>query len=189
MTKRVLVSGLNVAKVLHDFVNREALPGTGVSETTFWTRVDQIVRDLTPKSRALLEVRDEMQGKIDGWHKARKGQPFDPVAYKGMLAEIGYLLPEGPDFAVDTTAVDAEIGSIAGPQLVVPVTNARYALTPPTHAGAASTTPCTAPTCCPRMTGQRVAAATIPCAAPRYSPGPSASSTRWRRLPRARMPR
>ena len=128
MTERVLVGGLSVAKVLYDFVNREALPGTGVSETAFWTRLDRIVHDLSPKNRALLKVRDEMQAKIDAWHQARKGQPFDLAAYKVMLAEIGYLLPEGPDFAVDTANVDAEIAHIAGPQLVVPVTNARYAL-------------------------------------------------------------
>jgi malate synthase len=128
MTERVLVGGLSVAKVLYDFVNREALPGTGVAETAFWTRLDRIVHDLSPKNRALLKVRDEMQAKIDAWHQARKGQPFDLAAYKVMLAEIGYLLPEGPDFAVDTANVDAEIAHIAGPQLVVPVTNARYAL-------------------------------------------------------------
>jgi malate synthase len=128
MTERVLVEGLSVAKVLYDFVNREALPGTGLSETAFWTRLDRIVHDLSPKNRALLKVRDETQAKIDAWHKARKGQPFDPPAYKAFLAEIGYLVPEGPDFAVDTANVDDEIARIAGPQLVVPVTNARYAL-------------------------------------------------------------
>src|SRR5262245_54544958 len=128
MTERVLVGGLSVAKVLYDFVNKEALPGTGIAETAYWTRLDRLVHDLSPKNRALLKVRDEMQAKIDAWHKARKGQPFDLAAYKAMLGEIGYLLPEGPDFAVDTANVDAEIGSIAGPQLVVPVTNARYAL-------------------------------------------------------------
>ena len=128
MIERVLVEGLSVAKVLYDFVNREALPGTGLSETAFWTRLDRIVHDLSPKNRALLKVRDEMQAKIDAWHKARKGQPFDLAAYKAFLAEIGYLVPEGPDFAVDTASVDDEIAHVAGPQLVVPVTNARYAL-------------------------------------------------------------
>ena len=128
MTERVLVEGLSVAKVLYDFVNKEALPGTGLSETAFWTRLDRIVHDLSPKNRALLKVRDEMQAKIDAWHKARKGRAFDLPAYKAFLAEIGYLVPEGPDFAVDTANVDDEIAHVAGPQLVVPVTNARYAL-------------------------------------------------------------
>jgi malate synthase len=128
MTERVLVGGLSVAKVLYDFVNREALPGTGLSETAFWTRLDRIVHDLAPKNRALLKVRDEMQRRINAWHKAHIGQPSDLTAYKKFLAEIGYLVPEGPDFAVDTANVDDEIACVAGPQLVVPVTNARYAL-------------------------------------------------------------
>ena len=128
MTERVLVEGLSVAKVLYDFVNKEALPGTGLSETAFWTRLDRIVHDLSPKNRALLKVRDEMQARINAWHKARKGQPFDLPAYRAFLAEIGYLVPEDPNFAVDTANVDDEIAHVAGPQLVVPVTNARYAL-------------------------------------------------------------
>ncbi|MFZ0848962.1 MAG: malate synthase G, partial [Hyphomicrobiaceae bacterium] len=82
MTERVLVDGLSVAKVLYDFVNREALPGTGLSETAFWARLDRIVHDLAPKNRALLKVRDDMQSRINAWHKAHIGQPSDLTAYK-----------------------------------------------------------------------------------------------------------
>jgi malate synthase len=128
MTDRVVVDGLSVARVLYDFINKEVLPGTGVPEAGFWTRLDRIIHDLSPKNRALLAKRDILQARIDDWHRARKGKPFDLPAYKAFLGEIGYLVPEGPDFAVDTTNVDAEIARIAGPQLVVPVTNARYAL-------------------------------------------------------------
>src|SRR3990172_1698309 len=128
MTDRVVVDGLSVAGVLYDFINKEVLPGTGVPEAGFWTRLDRIIHDLSPKNRALLAKRDILQAKIDDWHRARKGKPFDLPAYKAFLGEIGYLVPEGPDFAVDTQHVDAEIARIAGPQLVVPVTNARYAL-------------------------------------------------------------
>jgi malate synthase len=128
MTERVVVDGLSVAKVLHDFIGKEVLPGTGLSEAAFWTRVDRLIHDLAPKNRALLEKRDDLQGRIDAWHRARKGQPFDLAVYKAFLVEIGYLVPEGSDFAVDTASVDDEIARIAGPQLVVPVTNARYAL-------------------------------------------------------------
>src|SRR6185369_2393814 len=128
MTERVVVESLSVAKVLHEFIAKEVLPGTGVPEAGFWTRVDRIVHGLAPKNRALLKKRDELQTKIDDWHRAHKGKPFDRAAYKAFLAEIGYLVPEGPEFAIDTANVDAEIAHIAGPQLVVPVTNPRYAL-------------------------------------------------------------
>ena len=128
MTERIAVESLSVAKALHEFVGKEALPGTGVSETEFWSHLDRIVADLAPKNRALLKKRDELQARIDDWHRTRRARPFDLAAYKAFLAEIGYLVPEGPDFTIDTASVDAEIGHIAGPQLVVPVTNPRYAL-------------------------------------------------------------
>mgnify|MGYP000914055687 CR=1 FL=1 len=128
MTERVSVARLSVAKVLFDFVNQEVLPGLPVTQDQFWTGLAGIVRDLAPKNRALLAKRDEMQEKLDAWHRSNVGKPRDPAAYRKFLTEIGYLLPEGPDFKVDTANVDEEFASIAGPQLVVPITNARYAL-------------------------------------------------------------
>ena len=89
MTERVIVGGLSVAKVLHDFIGREALPGTGITESAFWTRFDRIIHDLAPKNRALLRKRDDLQAQIDAWHTARKDKPFDPTAYKTFLTEIG----------------------------------------------------------------------------------------------------
>ncbi|MFN3460714.1 MAG: malate synthase G [Oceanibaculum sp.] len=128
MIERVEVGGLKIARVLYDFVNDEVIPQTGRKAADVWAGLDAIVHDLAPKNRALLARRDEMQAKIDAWHKARKGKPFNLADYKAFLQEIGYLLPEGPDFAVSTENVDPEIARIAGPQLVVPVMNARYAL-------------------------------------------------------------
>ncbi|HRP80181.1 MAG TPA: malate synthase G, partial [Aquamicrobium sp.] len=127
MTQRVEIDGLQVARELYDFVNGEALPGTGVDAQAFWTGLGAIARDLTPKNRALLATRDALQAQIDDWHRAN-GAPTDLAAYETFLREIGYLLPEGPDFSVTTKDVDDEIARVAGPQLVVPVMNARYAL-------------------------------------------------------------
>ena len=128
MTDRVIVEGLSVARVLYDFINREVLPGTGVPEAGFWTRLDRIVHDLAPRNRALLAKRDALQAQINEWHRADKGKPFDLAAYRAFLGTIGYLVQERDDFTVDTENVDDEIARIAGPQLVVPMTNARYAL-------------------------------------------------------------
>ena len=128
MTDRVQVGGLQVAKVLFDFVNNEAIPGTGVNAEQFWAGVAAVIGDLAPKNRALLAKRDAMQLQIDGWHQARAGQAHDAAAYKAFLQEIGYLLPEPADFKITTQNVDEEIARMAGPQLVVPVMNARFAL-------------------------------------------------------------
>ncbi|MDU9390935.1 malate synthase G [Pseudomonas sp. zfem002] len=128
MTEHVQVGGLQVAKVLFDFVNNEAIPGTGVSVEKFWAGAEKIINDLAPKNKALLSKRDTLQAQIDAWHQARKGQAHDAVAYKAFLQEIGYLLPEAADFQVSTQNVDDEIARVAGPQLVVPVMNARFAL-------------------------------------------------------------
>lgn len=127
MTDRVEIAGLEIASQLRDFVEAEALPGTGISAAAFWQAFSAIVHDLAPKNRALLAKRDALQEKIDAWYRAN-GAPADMDLYKAFLAEIGYLLPEGPAFNVTTTDVDAEIAELAGPQLVVPVMNARYAL-------------------------------------------------------------
>ncbi|MCJ8168267.1 malate synthase G [Atopomonas sediminilitoris] len=127
MTERVQVGGLQVAKVLYDFVNNQAIPGTGVDAEQFWQGLDALVHDLAPKNKALLAKRDAMQAQIDAWHQARAGQ-HDHAAYVAFLKEIGYLLPEPADFSVSTDNVDEEIANIAGPQLVVPVMNARFAL-------------------------------------------------------------
>jgi malate synthase len=128
MLHHTSIGGLKVAKVLHHFIKEEALPGTGIDEARFWSAFDAIVRDLAPRNRALLARRDALQAEIDAWHRARRGKPHDGAAYKAFLHQIGYLVPEGPDFTVDTAGVDDEIARIAGPQLVVPVMNARYAL-------------------------------------------------------------
>jgi malate synthase len=128
MTQRIEAGGLRVAKPLYDFVKDEALPGTGVDVERFWSALADIIHELAPRNRALLATRDELQARIDAWHLEQRGQRIAPAAYKAFLIEIGYLLPEGEDFTAGTANIDPEISTIAGPQLVVPVTNARYAL-------------------------------------------------------------
>jgi malate synthase len=128
MPSRITVSGLKVAPELHDFIETEALPGTGIASAAFWDGFARIAGTFAPRNRALVARRDALQAQIDAWHTARQGQAHDPAAYKAFLAEIGYLVPEGADFRIDTPNVDAEFSTIAGPQLVVPVMNARYAL-------------------------------------------------------------
>src|SRR5690554_5848008 len=128
MSERIQVGDLQIAKVLFDFINEQAIPGTGVQANAFWSGVDTLIHDLAPKNRALLSKRDDLQAQIDSWHQQRAGQPHDAAAYKGFLQEIGYLLPEPADFKVTTANVDEEIAHMAGPQLVVPIMNARFAL-------------------------------------------------------------
>ncbi|CAN5436105.1 malate synthase G [soil metagenome] len=128
MTERVTVGNLRVAKVLHDFVNNEALAGTDLDPDSFWAGADKVITDLAPQNQDLLARRDELQAQIDKWHRQRVIEPHDAEAYKAFLTEIGYLLPEPEDFTITTSGVDHEITSTAGPQLVVPVLNARFAL-------------------------------------------------------------
>ncbi len=127
MSDTVQIGGLSVARVLHDLVNEEAIPGTGIDPAVFWSGFSALVHELAPKNRALLAARDALQDRIDRWHRDN-GAPADMDAYKAFLEEIGYIVPEGPAFSVATENVDPEIAVVAGPQLVVPVMNARYAL-------------------------------------------------------------
>ena len=128
MTDFVNKAGLNVAAELATFVEDAALPGTGVSADAFWTGFSGIVHELGPKNRALLVKRSDIQAQVDEWHVARRGQDHDAVAYTDFLKEIGYLVPEGAPFSIDTANVDPEIAMLPGPQLVVPIMNARFAL-------------------------------------------------------------
>jgi len=128
MLARIEESGLQIAEELWQLVNEEILPGTDVEQKAFWNSFANILKDLTPKNKALLAQRDKLQTDIDKWHKTHQSQPIDAVAYKTFLTNIGYLLPEGPAFKITTKNVDAEIALQAGPQLVVPVKNARFAL-------------------------------------------------------------
>ena len=126
--EQVARSGLRVAPELAAFIEDEALPGTGVAPEAFWDGLSALAHEFGPRNAALLERRAELQAAIDDWHRKRRNQPHDPEAYKAFLAEIGYMLPEGEAFEIETTNVDPEIASVPGPQLVVPITNARFAL-------------------------------------------------------------
>src|ERR1700749_5251936 len=128
MTDRVSAGNLRVARVLYDFVNNEALPGTDIDQDSFWAGVDKVVAALTPQNQDLLSRRDQLQAQIDKWHRQRVIEPLDMHAYRQFLTQMGYLQPEPADFTITTSGGDDEITTTAGPQLVVPVLNARFAL-------------------------------------------------------------
>ena len=128
MTDRIEKHGLQVATELADFIDNKALNGTGIAGETFWKGFADLVATMTPRNRDMLQKRDDLQAKIDAWHVDRAGQPLDRTAYETFLKEIGYLVAEDPDFDIETTNVDPEIATVPGPQLVVPITNARFAL-------------------------------------------------------------
>ena len=126
MDQRVQVGGLAVAESLHRFIVEEALPGSGVDPAAFWDGADAVIHDLAPRNRELLARREERQTRIDEFHREHPGVP-DAETYSAFLTEIGYLLDEPADFEVSTDDVDDEVARIAGPQLVVPLLNARFA--------------------------------------------------------------
>jgi len=128
MTDRVQLGGIQVAKNLYDFVTNEAIPGTGLDADKFWAEFDKIVNDLAPRNRELLAKRGTIQEKLNSWNSEHKGQKLDMAAYKSFLKEIGYLVEEPADFRISTANVDPEVATMAGPQLVVPIMNARFAL-------------------------------------------------------------
>ncbi|HSU54733.1 MAG TPA: malate synthase G, partial [Candidatus Dormibacteraeota bacterium] len=128
MTRPIQAGGMQVAPVLHELLEKRIAPQTRITPAEFWTGLERIVAELGPRNRALLQKRDALQSKIDAWHHANPREKFRPETYRMFLEQIGYLVPEGADFKCSTANVDAEIATIAGPQLVVPVTNARYAL-------------------------------------------------------------
>ena len=121
-------NGLKISSVMFDFVNNEAIPGTGLDPDQFWVKFSEVVHEMAPTNKYLIEKRENIQKKIDDWHKLNKDKDINKIEYINFLKSIGYLIDEKKDFNIETTDVDNEISSIAGPQLVVPVDNARYAL-------------------------------------------------------------
>ncbi len=128
MNERIEIGGLQVANELYQLVNEQVIPGTGVDSDKFWADFESILNDLGPRNAELLAIREDFQSQIDQWHETRAGQAHDSLAYRQFLQDIGYLVPAGDSFSITTENVDDEICSIAGPQLVVPITNARYSL-------------------------------------------------------------
>ena len=128
MTNRVQVGDISVAPELYAFINDEVLPGTDLAQDQFWSAMDSIIHTFGARNRELLSIREQLQQQIDAWHQERHDQAHDQAAYESFLSQINYLKPEGADFQVTTDNVDIEIASVAGPQLVVPVSNARYAI-------------------------------------------------------------
>ena len=134
-TKYIDINDLKVAEDLSKFVKEELLEGTSITPEKFWLGFNKSVHELTPKNNELLKKREDLQNKINDWHLKHKGQKIDITEYKEFLKKIGYLVNEGPDFKIETKNVDTEITSIAGPQLVVPIMNARYLSMQQMHVG------------------------------------------------------
>ncbi|SHH81328.1 malate synthase G [Marivita hallyeonensis] len=128
MATRIDRHGLQIDQILHDFIEERALPGTGVDADAFWQALSKLAHEFGPRNKELLNIREDLQTKIDEWHIRHRNQPHDHEAYKAFLSEIGYLLDDGDDFEIETANTDPEIATVPGPQLVVPITNARYAL-------------------------------------------------------------
>ncbi len=128
MSDRIQEGSLQIDPILHTLLEQEIAPGTGIPAAQFWRALEDILAAFTPRNRELLQIREDLQAKIDAWHRNNPGPDYDRAAYKAFLQEIGYLLPEGDDFSISSVNVDEEVASLAGPQLVVPVMNARYAL-------------------------------------------------------------
>lgn len=128
MTTHISVGDLQVADSLLDLVKNDIAPGTGVDPDQFWASLASIIQDLGPANQAMMDKRDELQVALDNWHRSKQGQTIDAGEYEAFLREIGYLVEEGEEFSVSVDRVDPEIATMAGPQLVVPVNNARYAL-------------------------------------------------------------
>ena len=124
----VIINNLSISKELANFVDNELLKDTEISPDHFWQGFDRVVHELAPINRKLIKTRETMQQEIDLWHKKNKSIKFNYEEYENFLIEIGYLKKEGPDFKIKTENLDEEISSIAGPQLVVPIMNARYSL-------------------------------------------------------------
>ena len=128
MTNYVDRAGLRVSTGLAQLIEKDVAPGAGIDAGRFWAGFEALLDRLVPVNQALLARRDQLQRDIDAWHRARRGQPFDVAAHEAHLVKLGYRVPEGPDFRIGTQNVDDEIARLAGPQLVVPLSNARYAL-------------------------------------------------------------
>ena len=167
MTDRTTVHGLQVATPLLRFIEDQVLPGTGIDKAVFWKGFDAIVTDLAPRNLALLAERDRLQTELDTWHKANPGPIKDMVAYRGFLEKIGYLVPQPANVQTTTANVDDELAVQAGPQLVVPILNARYALNAANARWGSLYDALYGTDAIPETDGAERARAITPCAAPR----------------------